>query len=254
MYLAEKEISILTTLRGTPNIVELYKVLDGGDEILLVMELVRGKTLMEMILKYRVFPENIVKRWMKQLSGAIYVAHRHSIIHRDLKPENIMVDNNGDIKIIDFGLGEMGRICNLKVKAGTRPYMSPEMHCGLYDGHVNDMWSLGVILFILVNGYHPFDADIRGSLRWYMRPSLCSKYWFKGIIYNTIRFNYQVPNYISRECKNLIEGCFKGKFKRINAFDFMTHPWFHYSRPEYNRVSSKCRTLEMSKSPMAKFF
>ena len=93
---------------------------------------------------------------MKKLFRAVNHCHASGVVHRDIKPENIMYGSDGEIKLIDFGLSKMGKIHeHLKTIAGTPYYMAPEVLEGSYDSKC-DIWSLGVLMYVLLCGYLPF--------------------------------------------------------------------------------------------------
>ncbi|KAF8406935.1 hypothetical protein HHK36_006056 [Tetracentron sinense] len=104
--------------------------------------------------------ENECRRYFQQLIDAIDYCHSKGVYHRDLKPENILLDSQGDLKISDFGLSALSQkgVGLLRTTCGTPNYVAPEVlsHQG-YDGSAADVWSCGVILYVLMAGYLPFD-------------------------------------------------------------------------------------------------
>lgn len=99
------------------------------------------------------------------VSGLSY-AHSQGVVHRDLKPENILIDQNGNLKIADFGLGSLFRDgCSLVTSCGSPNYAAPEIiECQPYDGTAVDVWSLGVILYASLTGSLPFDSESMPTL------------------------------------------------------------------------------------------
>lgn len=157
-----KEINILKNL-DHPNIVKLYETYQDKENIYLVMELCSGGELFDRIISQGSFDEIYAANLMKQVLSTICYCHDHGIVHRDLKPENFLFLNknhNAPLKIIDFGLA--ARVNNedisLNTRAGTPYYVAPEVLQGKYDKQC-DMWSLGVILYILLCGYPPFHGS-----------------------------------------------------------------------------------------------
>ncbi|OII72491.1 calcium calmodulin dependent protein kinase [Cryptosporidium ubiquitum] len=157
-----KEINILKNL-DHPNIVKLYETYQDKKNIYLVMELCSGGELFDRIISQGSFDEIYAANLMKQVLSTICYCHDHGIVHRDLKPENFLFLNknyNAPLKIIDFGLA--ARVNNedtsLNTRAGTPYYVAPEVLQGKYDKQC-DMWSLGVILYILLCGYPPFHGS-----------------------------------------------------------------------------------------------
>ena len=99
--------------------------------------------------------------YMKKLFGALNHMHAQGVVHRDIKPENIMLSHTGELKLIDFGLSKrQNGNKKLKTIAGTPYYMAPEVHQGQYDSKC-DTWSLGVLLYVFMSGYLPFQGANR---------------------------------------------------------------------------------------------
>lgn len=171
----KREISIMRMLHH-PNIVKLYDVLQTQNNIYLVLELVTGGELFDRIVSAKKFDEDTGRRYFQQLVVALHFCHKLGVAHRDLKPENLLVDDKGNIKITDFGLANIqpsssssssaasGAPSNpmsatlLRTVCGTPNYVAPEVlkEKG-YQGPIADVWSCGVILFVMLAGYLPFD-------------------------------------------------------------------------------------------------
>ncbi|KAJ3037877.1 hypothetical protein HK097_003346, partial [Rhizophlyctis rosea] len=157
----KREVRIMRLLHH-PNITQLYDVIETEKEIVLVMEHVEGGELFDYIVAHKRLKEKIARRLFRQVISAVDYCHQSSVIHRDLKPENILLDTERNIKIIDFGFVKLyDREDMLKTFCGSPFYASPEMILGKqYIGPEVDIWSMGVILFALLNGHLPFrDAN-----------------------------------------------------------------------------------------------
>jgi calcium-dependent protein kinase len=158
-------VKTLTTL-DHPNIVKYYETYDDSKYIYLVMEYCKGGELFDKITnsKNGVFMENDAKKIMKKLLLAINHCHGINIAHRDIKPENIMYGADGEVKLIDFGLAKsQKKKQTMHTIAGTPYYMAPEVLKGKY-GVECDIWSLGVLLYILLSGYLPFSGNSRAEI------------------------------------------------------------------------------------------
>jgi Tol biopolymer transport system component len=147
-----------------PHIVTVYEVIRAGDELAIAMELVEGTALRTFCGK----PNEISKAvdWGRQIAQALAAAHRRNIIHRDIKPENLMVRPDGIVKVLDFGLARktslegLGEVTNSSaLLAGTLNYMAPEQTRVEPATSASDIFSMGIVLFELTSGTHPFRAD-----------------------------------------------------------------------------------------------
>uniref|UniRef100_A0A0D9V5W9 non-specific serine/threonine protein kinase n=1 Tax=Leersia perrieri TaxID=77586 RepID=A0A0D9V5W9_9ORYZ len=158
-HLVKREINVLRRVRH-PNIVRLFEVMATKTKIYFVMEYVRGGELFSRVTKGRL-KEDAARRYFQQLVAAVDFCHSRGVFHRDLKPENLLVDENGDLKVSDFGLAagrdQFGADGMLHTFCGTPAYVAPEVlrRRGYYGARA-DIWSCGVILFALMAGYLPF--------------------------------------------------------------------------------------------------
>jgi calcium-dependent protein kinase len=154
------EIDILKNL-DHPNILKLYEVYEDKQNIYLVTEFCSGGELFDEIIAKGRFEEHEAAFIMKQLFSAIAYCHSKNVCHRDLKPENILLDANDkrSIKLIDFGTSQVYTDEEkMEVVIGTSYYIAPEVLAGKYTEKC-DMWSLGVILYILLSGQPPFPGE-----------------------------------------------------------------------------------------------
>lgn len=156
----KREISIMRKLRH-PNIVKIFEVLATKAKIFVVLEFVKGGELFAKVAKGR-FSEDLSRKYFHQLISAIGYCHSRGVFHRDLKPENLLIDENGDLKVSDFGLSAVSSQARsdgmLHTLCGTPAYVAPEILSKRgYDGSTADVWSCGVVLFVLTAGYLPFN-------------------------------------------------------------------------------------------------
>ncbi|KAI4304419.1 hypothetical protein MLD38_039933 [Melastoma candidum] len=178
----KREISILRRLRH-PNIVHLFEVMATKSKIYFVMEYVRGGELFNKVSKGRL-PESQARAYLQQLVSAVSFCHARGVYHRDLKPENLLLDANGDLKVSDFGLSAMsdqikeGNVFH--TFCGTPAYVAPEVLAKKgYDAAKVDIWSCGVVLFVLMAGYLPFhDQNIMAMYRKIYKGEFRCPRWF----------------------------------------------------------------------------
>ncbi|CAH8300451.1 unnamed protein product [Eruca vesicaria subsp. sativa] len=162
----KREISIMKIVRH-PNIVRLYEVLASPSKIYIVLEFVTGGELFDRIVHNGRLEESEARKYFQQLIDAIAHCHCKGVYHRDLKPENLLLDNNGNLKVSDFGLSALPQqgVELLRTTCGTPNYAAPEVLNGQgYDGSAADIWSCGVILFVIMAGFLPFSETDLPSL------------------------------------------------------------------------------------------
>jgi predicted ATPase len=151
-----------------PNVVTIYEIGESSFGRFIAMELVEGETLRSLIDRRPSYDE--VSRLSAQVARALAVAHASGIIHRDIKPENVMVRRDGYVKVLDFGLARLfgadgrqstlaGGVTRAGAAIGTLRYMSPEQACAEPVTGATDIFSLGILLFELATGRHPFTAS-----------------------------------------------------------------------------------------------
>lgn len=145
-----------------PNIVSVYDVGHEGDLYYIVMELVKGKTLKEIIVEDGALGWKWSAKIAIQIASALEMAHKNNIVHRDIKPHNIIITEDGIAKVTDFGIAKA--VSNSTITAfgatiGSVHYFSPEHAKGGFTDAKSDLYSLGVVLYEMVTGRVPFDAD-----------------------------------------------------------------------------------------------
>eukprot|EP00826_Nyctotherus_ovalis_P002192 TRINITY_DN10418_c0_g1_i1.p1 TRINITY_DN10418_c0_g1~~TRINITY_DN10418_c0_g1_i1.p1 ORF type:complete len:410 (+),score=128.02 TRINITY_DN10418_c0_g1_i1:26-1231(+) len=198
----------------------------------IVSEFISGGELFEAITKRKQFSEMDAAFIMRQLVGAMSYCHSKHVMHRDLKPENILIDAIEDdkiyVKIVDFG---NALICppdkGINEKVGSIYYVAPE----ILNGHHTfkcDIWSLGVIMYILLSGRVPFNGSSEKKI-------------FKAIQRGTFSFPSPMWDRVSKEAKDLITKMLTyNPEKRITAAEAYNHPWFKICEdPEVNPIQAK---------------
>ncbi|MDO4623883.1 MAG: Stk1 family PASTA domain-containing Ser/Thr kinase [Enterococcus hirae] len=145
-----------------PNIVSVYDVGEEDNMQYLVMEYVKGMDLKRYIQTHYPVPYDTAVNIMQQILSAISLAHTHQIIHRDLKPQNVLIDNEGVVKITDFGIAialSETSITQTNTMLGSVHYLSPEQARGSMATKQSDIYALGIILYELLTGSVPFDGE-----------------------------------------------------------------------------------------------
>ncbi|XP_053990245.1 calcium-dependent protein kinase 5-like [Hylaeus volcanicus] len=213
----KREILIMKAL-DHPNIIRLFEVFEDTKNLYLVMEICLGGELFDRIIKLGHFPERYAALVLKQILSAISYCHANDIIHRDLKPENVLFNetSSSSLKVIDWGFAakciETQKCCSL---VGTPYYVAPEILLGSYDRQC-DVWSAGVIFYILLCGYPPFYGKNNNEI-------------LKKIKEAHISFDSRYWNTISEDAKNLLRGLLKYDSKRrLTAAQALQHPWIQY--------------------------
>lgn len=208
-----REISVMRLVRH-PNVVELKEVMATKRKIFFVMEYVTGGELFAKVLKGKL-KEDVARKYFQQLISAVDFCHSRGVSHRDLKPENLLLDENGDLKVSDFGLSALPeQLTNdglLHTQCGTPAYVAPEvLRRKGYDGAKADIWSCGVILYVLLAGFLPFQDE--NLMRMY-------KKIFKA--------EYEFPPWFSADARRLISKILMvDPSRRITIPAIIRLPWF----------------------------
>ncbi|CAH6884927.1 putative sperm motility kinase W [Phodopus roborovskii] len=213
----KKHIRIITAEMATlqslqhPNIIRLFQIITTQKHCYFVTEYAPGGNLFQLIKKGGRLQEVRAQKLFGQLVSAIRYCHQIDIVHRDLKPQNILIDAEGNVKVADFGLARRCRAGTvLQGRCGTNIFNAPELVLREgYDGKKADVWSLGVVLYFITIGYHPF----KGST-------------LKETEGNIIQGSYFVPAHVSAQLENLIHQLLTiAPEKRPSIEDVEQHPW-----------------------------
>uniref|UniRef100_A0A7S2SL15 Calcium-dependent protein kinase 1 n=1 Tax=Mucochytrium quahogii TaxID=96639 RepID=A0A7S2SL15_9STRA len=226
LHTLRREIEIMKQIEH-PNIIKMYDVFEDDAFLFIVMELCSGGELFDRIISAGHYTESDATALVEQMLGAVAYLHARKIAHRDLKPENFLFeshDKNAPLKLIDFGLSRFYKETVLmKTRVGTPYYIAPEVLKKQYD-EACDMWSIGVIMYILLCGYPPFYGDTEKEI-------------FRMIQKGSYDFPKQEWAAVSKEAKELIGLLLqKDPAKRIDANSALMHPWIkrrerHSKRP-----------------------
>lgn len=154
-----QEVAILRQVGGTHNVLQLRDAFETQDAYVLVTELVQGAELYDDLVEHGVFGEQRAKALVRELAVALQYLHSKHVVHADLKPENILLadDKETGMRLIDFGQSFRLHDARRKVDACTTAYASPEFIEHRESSCAMDVWALGVVLYIVLCGLHPFD-------------------------------------------------------------------------------------------------
>mmetsp|Transcript_4118 Transcript_4118/g.4768 ORF Transcript_4118/g.4768 Transcript_4118/m.4768 type:complete len:473 (+) Transcript_4118:374-1792(+) len=227
----EREVQVLRKVGQHPNIVTLYDIFITETELQLVLELLQGGELFDRMVERGPYSEQEASYHIGRIGRALQYLHANGIVHRDLKPENLILASRADdseLKIADFGLSKivddaanatMGTVC------GTWAYCAPEVKTSLKDSNTKgqacytaavDLWSVGVILFVILGAYHPFDPDGDAS---------DAQLW-ENICKGEFDFNDPAWEPISAQAKDLIKKLIViDPKRRFTTEQLLAHPW-----------------------------
>ncbi|XP_048519781.1 calcium/calmodulin-dependent protein kinase type 1 isoform X2 [Dendroctonus ponderosae] len=220
----ENEIMILRKLTH-PNIVQLLETFEDKNKVYLIMELVTGGELFDRIVEKGSYTEKDAAHLIRQVLEAVDYMHEQGVVHRDLKPENLLYyspDKESKIMISDFGLSKMEDGGIMATACGTPGYVAPEVLAQKPYGKAIDVWSIGVISYILLCGYPPFYDENDVNL-------------FAQILKGEFEFDSPYWDEISGSAKDFIKNliCVNVE-KRFSCKQALAHPWI-----SGNEASSK---------------
>ena len=224
----------INLLRATdhPNIIKLYETFEDKQYLYLIMEDCSGGELFHRLAmnakKNKMYTEKDAAKIMKQILEAVNYLHYHGVCHRDLKPENILLstmDEFSQLKLIDFGLSKVLKTMDdiMNGQVGTLYYMAPEVILGNYNEKC-DVWSCGVILFIILSGNPPFYSNDEKKLK----EKICK-----------IDYNFDFPAFskVSEDAKDLIRQIFVNGERRPTISDILNSNWIKENAPNSSSES-----------------
>ena len=215
----EREIKILKKMRHN-NIVHLYDVKETPLSLYIIMEYICGQELFEYIISNKKISEIEACKFYQQIISGIEYLGKIKVVHRDIKPENLLLDNNNNIKIVDFGLSNSYPKNQLLTTAcGSPCYAAPEMINGeKYYGLKTDIWSSGIVLYAMLCGFLPFEDSDNEKL-------------YKKITEG----KFQTPNFLTDSAKDFLHQILNVDPKtRITIPQMKKHPWFNLINPKMN--------------------
>ena len=218
----------INLLRATdhPNIIKLYETFEDKQFLYLIMEECSGGELFQRLAmnakKNKMYTEKDAAKLMKQILEAVNYLHYHGVCHRDLKPENILLstmDEFSQLKLIDFGLSKVLKTMDdiMNGQVGTLYYMAPEVILGNYNEKC-DVWSCGVILYIMLSGNPPFYSNDEKKLK----EKICK------IVYN---FDFPAFSKVSEDAKDLIRQIFVDSERRPTISEILNSKWVKENAP-----------------------
>ncbi|XP_070573823.1 serine/threonine-protein kinase MARK2-like [Ptychodera flava] len=233
-----REIEAMKSTYRHENLIQLYDTFHSDLRVYLVMEFAAGGDLLEFINNTSMknglggIGEEMSRKMFRQLVLGIAHCHQLNVVHRDLKCENILLDEYNNVKITDFGFAV--RVPNhnkshlLKTFCGSYAYAAPEiLNATHYDGKLADVWSLGVILFAMVNGKLPFNDNNLKTLLEQTRQKLEFKPW------------------ITHDCQELVRKLLRVKpLSRLKINDILRHSWMTRGRPKSPRLQKLLKFTE----------
>ncbi|KAL6703204.1 Serine/threonine-protein kinase [Coniothyrium glycines] len=201
----------IVSLLNHPYVCGMTDVVRTNYHWYMLFEFVNGGQMLDYIISHGRLKEKQARKFARQIASALDYCHRNSIVHRDLKIENILISKTGDIKIIDFGLSNLfSPRSQLKTFCGSLYFAAPELlQAKQYTGPEVDVWSFGIVLYVLVCGKVPFDDQ--------SMPQLHAKIKKGHVDY---------PPWLSAECRNLIHRMLQtDPTQRLTLSEIMSHPW-----------------------------
>lgn len=211
-----RETAILKKLRH-PHVTRLYQLMETKQTIYMVTEYASNGEIFDHLVAKGRMSEPEAKRIFSQIVSAVSYCHSQGVVHRDLKAENLLLDHNLNIKLADFGFSNQFTEGNLlSTFCGSPPYAAPELFLGLkYDGTRADIWSLGVVVYVLVCGSLPFDGPTLQALR--------------NVV---IEGKFRIPYFMSQDCEHLIRHMLVvDPEKRLTITQVMKHKWLSDAEP-----------------------
>lgn len=213
---ASKEIrtireAALSMLLHHPYICGMREMIIHQHHYYMVFEYVNGGQMLDYIISHGRLRERVARKFARQIGSALDYLHRNNVVHRDLKIENILISETGNIKIIDFGLSNLyDPTGHLSTFCGSLYFAAPELlNAKVYTGPEVDVWSFGVVLYVLVCGKVPFDDQ--------SMPALHAKIK-RGLV--------EYPVWLSAECKGLLSRMLvTNPAVRATLSEVLEHPW-----------------------------
>ncbi|XP_020354202.1 serine/threonine-protein kinase 17B-like isoform X1 [Oncorhynchus kisutch] len=217
------EMAVLEAARNNPRVVNLQAAYETDHDIILLLEYAAGGEIFDYCDCDELLPEGQITRLIRQMLEGIHLLHQTSVVHLDLKPQNILLTSLaplGDIKIVDFGLArKLGTVGELREILGTPEYVAPEILNYEPITTATDLWSVGVIAYMLVTGESPFAGDDKQET-------------YLNVSQVNVDYSQEAFSRVSELAVDFIRKLLvKTPEDRSSAADCMTHPWLWHQYP-----------------------
>ena len=217
----KNEVKIMQKHRYHKGIIKLLEAFENEKYYFIIMENIIGGNLFNAINKMGKLPESLARNIFKQLIETVQYIHSKGIVHRDIKPDNILLNLNNQIKLCDFGVSkEIKKGILISDSCGTPAFIAPEILLDApYDPYMTDIWSCGVVLYVMVSGFFPFAGINENELH-----------------QNILNGQFLMIDDISKELKDLINKILElNPNKRISINEILNHPWLNIEEDNNNQ-------------------
>ncbi|XP_051969409.1 serine/threonine-protein kinase 17A [Xyrauchen texanus] len=228
------EIAVLELAEACPRVVNLHEVYEMASEMVLVLEYAAGGEIFNQCVAERdeAFKEEDVKRLMRQIIEGVAFFHRNNVVHLDLKPQNILLTSEsplGDIKIVDFGLSRLvSSSQEIREIIGTPEYVAPEVLNYEPISTATDMWSIGVLAYVMLTGISPFLGDDKQET-------------FLNISQISVSYTEEELEHLDRAAIHFIKSLLiKEPENRATAENCLKHQWLQTKEEEVKEYTSEC--------------
>ncbi|KAM7390841.1 hypothetical protein PAMA_008841 [Pampus argenteus] len=238
------EIAVLEMATASPRVVNLHQVYEMASEMVLVLEFAAGGEIFNQCVSDRedeAFSEEDVKRLMRQILEGVAFLHQNNVVHLDLKPQNILLTSSsplGDIKIVDFGLSRM--VCShqeLREIMGTPEYVAPEILNYEPISTATDMWSIGVLAYVMLTGISPFLGEDKQET-------------FLNISQLNVSYSEEELQQLDQAALSFMQTLLRKQPQvRATAEQCLQHPWLQPSEPQQTQAPDEILPVELQAAP-----
>lgn len=221
------EAAVLNLAQKSDRIVNLHEIYETPHEMVLVLELVPDGELQSLVDVQDGIPEEDTRSYMKQILEALAFLHDHNIAHLDMKPQNILLTRDNYIKLCDFGISRVvNKMVEVKEIIGTPDYVAPEVLSYEPISLATDMWSVGVLAYVLLSSHSPFAGETKQET--FLNISQCN-----------FSFPEDLFNHVSSHAKDFIQSCLMtDPSQRLTVHNCLSHAWLSTAPPPSPRSNS----------------